>query len=77
MVRIQSKTRHQPKNCMFCDSKTEPHFREISVLEKYMTERGKIVGRNRSGLCSRHQRSLTREIKRARYIALLPYVVRI
>lgn len=64
------------KNCGFCANKTEPDYKEANALLKYMTERGKILGRSRTGVCSKHQRHVTREIKRARHVALLPFVVR-
>lgn len=63
------------KNCPFCANKTEPDYKEIPVLNKYVTERGKVLGRARTGLCARHQRAVTVAVKRARFIALLPFVV--
>jgi small subunit ribosomal protein S18 len=62
--------------CFFCNEKKEPSFLEFEILEKFVSERGKIMARVRSGLCSKHQRKLTNEVKRARYLALLPFVVR-
>jgi small subunit ribosomal protein S18 len=64
------------KGCSFCENKTEPNYKEIGSLTNFLTERGKIVGKARSGVCSTHQRLLSREIKRARIMALLPFVVR-
>ena len=63
-----------PRNCQFCHEKTSPDFREVGVLSRYMTERARIIGRDRSGVCALHQRSLTSAIKRARHVALLPFV---
>ena len=65
-----------PKTCFFCDEKKQPTFSEILILQRYITERGKIVSRLRNGLCSGHQRALTVEIKRARHLALLPFIVK-
>lgn len=65
------------KNCPFCKNKNEPDFKEVEVLKNYINERGKILGKDRTGLCSKHQRLLTREIKRARFLALLPFAVHI
>ena len=62
-------------NCYFCKNKTVPNFKEYELLEKYLTARGKIVSRERSGICALHQRTLAKEIKKARVLALLPYVV--
>lgn len=64
------------RNCQFCDNKTHPDYKESSVLAKYMTERGKISGRARTGICSTHQRELTLAIKYARHVAFLPFIVR-
>lgn len=48
-------------------------YKDINKLRKYVTERGKILPRRISGNCAKHQRELTRAIKRARNIALLPF----
>ena len=65
-----------PKNCLFCEEKKDPAFAEVEPLQKFLTERGKIVARARNGLCAKHQRQLTIEIKRARFLALLPFLSR-
>ncbi len=49
---------------------------DVSGLSRFLTERGKILSRTKTGVCSRHQRALTIAIKRARHVALLPFVVR-
>ncbi len=49
-------------------------YYDIALLRKYMSVRGKIIPRSKSGLCAKHQRAVVRAIKRARQIALLPYV---
>jgi small subunit ribosomal protein S18 len=64
------------KNCPFCEKKVEPEYKETSILSKYMSERGKILGRARTGLCSKHQRRVTESIKHARHVALMPFVAR-
>jgi len=64
------------KNCGFCDGKTDPDYKDASVLYRYLSERGKMLGKARTGICSHHQRILQREIKKARFLALVPYVVR-
>lgn len=67
----------QPKGeCFFCKEKKSPAFLEYEMLSRFISERGKITARSRNGLCSKHQRKLTTEVKRARYMALLPFVVR-
>ncbi|MBI2621500.1 MAG: 30S ribosomal protein S18 [Candidatus Levybacteria bacterium] len=65
-----------PKNCFFCEEKKEPTFEDISQLHRFLTERGKIIPRSRGGLCARHQKKLTKNIKFARHLALLPFVAR-
>jgi small subunit ribosomal protein S18 len=66
-----------PKNCYFCINKLEPDYKSPEVLKNYLSERGKIIGKDRTGLCSKHQRRLAVEIKRARFLGLLPFVVRV
>lgn len=63
-----------PRNCQFCKEKLVPDFNDVANLAKYMTDRGRIIGRDRSGVCSKHQRHLTTAIKRARHLAILPFV---
>lgn len=65
------------KVCRFCTD-TDPSqidYKNVELLKKYTNKRGKIIARRLSGLCAKHQRKVTAEIKRARYMALLPYVV--
>ena len=69
-----TKRKQISKECGFCTEKTEPDYKEHQKLGVYMTERGKIIGKSRTGLCSKHQRKLTIAIKRARHMALLPVV---
>lgn len=52
-----------------------PSYKEVEVLGRFLTERGRIVPRSRTFVCPKHQRRLTAEIKRARYLAFLPFVV--
>lgn len=63
------------KYCRFCAEKIEfIDYKNAKLLRGFMTERGKILSRKITGTCSRHQRQLTKAIKRARSIALLPYI---
>ena len=64
-----------PRNCPFCKGKTKPDFKEPEILRNYLSERAKIIGKDRTGICSKHQRQLTQEIKRARFLGLLPFTV--
>ena len=72
--RKSSRFREQAK-CRFCRQKVkEVDYKEIGALGKLTTSQGKLFSRKRSGNCARHQRSCKRAIKRARFLALLPYV---
>ena len=63
------------KVCAFCvDRIQEIDYKDVPRLRKYLSERAKIVPRRVTGTCARHQRQLTVAIKRARHLALLPYV---
>jgi len=67
--------RGRRKVCKFCaDKVTGIDYKDIRTLEKFVTERGKIMPRRMSGVCAKHQRDLAIAIKRARVVALLPYV---
>lgn len=60
--------------CFFCEYKQNPSYKNIENLEKFLSPRKKILSRDKTGLCAKHQRMLTKEIKYARYLALIPYV---
>ena len=63
------------KVCQFCADKTEViDYKDVEKLKKYVTERGKILPKRITGTCAIHQRAVTTAIKRARIVALLPYI---
>ena len=63
------------KVCAFCVDKVETiDYKDVARLRKFTSERAKILPRRVTGTCARHQRALTTAIKRARYVALMPYV---
>jgi len=73
-TRATSFRRVRKKHCAFCADPDKPiDYKNVNRLRKFMSDRGKILPRRTTGTCARHQRALTREIKRAREIALLPY----
>ena len=74
IVRRRRKTIIAPKECAFCKDKKEPQFYETEVLRRFISERGKIIPRLRSGLCSKDQRKVALAIKNARHLAMLPFV---
>ena len=64
----------RPKFCQFCaDKHLAIDYKQADNLRRFITEEGKIRPRRQTGTCARHQRTLAGAIKRARYIALLPY----
>ena len=69
------KNRKRRKVCQFCVDKAEYiDYKDTVKLRKYLSERSKILPRRTTGTCAMHQRQLTMAIKRARQIALLPFV---
>ncbi|MCS7093340.1 MAG: 30S ribosomal protein S18 [Patescibacteria group bacterium] len=62
------------KKCYFCQLKTKPSYKEVETLERFLSQRKKILGRKKTGLCCKCQRSLTKQVKYARFLALIPYV---
>ena len=69
---------HRRKVCRFCaDAGLVIDYKEVKTLRYFVTERGKIIPRRISGNCAKHQRCLTEAIKRARFMALLPYTTSI
>lgn len=73
--RPQRARRAKKKVCMFCVDKVDSiDYKDTAKLRRYISEKGKIVPRRISGNCAKHQRQLTAAIKRARTIALLPFV---
>ncbi len=76
MTRKQKVRRPRKKICQFCANKVSGiDYKDYNLLKKFISERGKILPRRVLGNCAKHQRELTRAIKRARCIALLPYTV--
>ncbi|MCL5773603.1 MAG: 30S ribosomal protein S18 [Firmicutes bacterium] len=68
--------RAKRKICSFCaDKVTFIDYKDVNKLKKYVSERGKILPRRITGNCAKHQRAVTIGIKRARFLALLPYSV--
>ena len=61
------------KDCPFCKSDSAPSYKNFNDLEKFISDRGKMIPSVYTGVCSRHQRQLSNAVKRARFLALLPY----
>jgi small subunit ribosomal protein S18 len=65
----------RPRNCYFCTEKINHiDYKDVDLLRRYVTDRGKIKARRQTGACAKHQRRLAAAIKRARHVALLPFV---
>jgi len=80
-VAAQRPTKFRPrympkrKRCLFCIEKaTDIDYKDPAKLRPYISDRGKIEPRRKTGACAKHQRVLAMAIKRARHLALLPYV---
>ncbi|MBQ7265881.1 MAG: 30S ribosomal protein S18 [Firmicutes bacterium] len=67
--------RRKKRVCSFCvDKVTTADYKDVAKLRRFISERGKILPRRITGNCAKHQRVLTTAIKRARHLALLPYI---
>lgn len=63
------------KACRFCENKIERvDYKDEHTLSRFISDRGKILPRRATGACARHQRQVATAIKRARYLALIPYI---
>ena len=63
------------KSCWFCENKIGfIDYKDEAMLKRFLSDRGKIIPRRLSGTCAKHQRELVEAIKRARHVALLPFV---
>ena len=75
-MRRRSMGRRRKKVCVFCGKENnEINYKDTNKLKRYVSERGKILPRRITGNCAKHQRALTVAIKRARHVALMPYVM--
>ena len=67
--------RRPAKTCPICESGVRVvDYKDDRALSRFTTERGKILPSRLSGMCARHQRQMSEAVKRARYLALLPYI---
>lgn len=63
------------KSCSLCEDKVERvDYKDPNLLDRYLTDRGKILPRRATGACSRHQKQIAEAVKRARFLALIPYI---
>ena len=67
--------RRRKKVCVFCGKENnEIDYKDVNKLKRYVSERGKILPRRITGNCAKHQRAITVAVKRARHLAIMPYV---
>ena len=81
MPRMQKRKRKprkiifRKKVCPFCTDKTkEMDYKDLGMLSRFTTERGKMIPRRVTGVCAKHQRKLAQTIKHSRFIALIPFI---
>ncbi len=68
------KEKKAPEKCLLCQEGVQGvDYKDVITLKRFLTSRGKILARTKTGVCARHQRSLSRAVKRARHVALIPY----
>lgn len=65
------------KGCFFCQKKLTPSYTDVVSLRRFLTDRAKIIAKERSGVCSKHQRQVAKHIKYARHLSLLPFVPKV
>ena len=65
--------RKNKKVCQMCAGKSVD-YKDVAIISKYITEKGKIMPRRMTGACAKHQRHIAEQIKWARFMALIPYV---
>ena len=76
IVRKKKTFLRRKKICKLCRDKVlKIDYKDIKFLEKFVTERGKIISARVTGNCAKHQNRLSQAIKRARFVALLPYTL--
>ena len=72
-----AQTRYRKKDCYFCKEKSEPDYKDVALLRKFITEKGKIIPRTKTGMCAKHGRRSSKAIKRSRYMALLSFTTKV
>ena len=65
--------RKKKKICQMCAGKSID-YKDVNIISKYITEKGKIMNRRMTGACAKHQRHIAQQVKYARFMALIPYV---
>jgi ribosomal protein S18 len=75
MPKLKVRRPFKKKHCRFCADKIEHvDYKDVTLLRRYISDKAKVKARRATGNCTQHQKQVARAIKRARYMALLPYV---
>lgn len=64
------------RGCLFCKNKTIPKWEDYGQYDEFLSPRGRIIGSQFSGVCTKHQRKLSDAIKQARHLALMPFTTK-
>lgn len=73
---LANKLRNRAKVCPFCKSKTLPRWEDHEILKDFLSPRSRIISAQFSGVCVKHQRVLSKAVKQARHLGLLPFVTK-
>lgn len=76
MVERKPKVIGFKKSCIFCKKDFDINYKNLELLSRYISSKGKALSRRITGNCAKHQRKITKEMKQARYLSLLPYVAK-
>jgi small subunit ribosomal protein S18 len=71
-----AKRKGRERGCLFCKTKTFPRWEDYEKYGEFLSPRGRIMGSQFTGVCAKHQRKLSKAIKQARHLALLPFVTK-
>ena len=69
-----AKRKGKERGCLFCKTKTIPRWEDYEQYGEFLSPRGRIIASQFSGVCAKHQRKLSRAIKQARHLALMPFI---
>lgn len=73
---IKKRKKRQQGVCLFCQQRKSPDYKDVEILSRFISDRGRIVPKLRTDICHKDQRKLTKALKRSRYLALLPFMVK-
>ena len=77
MIRRRRREPIRGLKCPFCESGKNPDYKEVETLRSFVSDRGKIISRSRTGVCAKHQRRLAQAIKRTRFLGLIPFTTQV